>query len=281
MKKIIIYLLLLPSYIFSNINAIVSIGPQETFLKAIAGDKVNITLMVKQGNSPHNYAPKPSQMIAVANANIYFSIGVEFEHIWLSKFKNLNPKMQISSLSKNIKLKAMKSTTHLHLHEKSSSLDPHIWTSPTHVKTIAYNIYETLSNYDKKNEAYYKTNLEIFLSKVKQTDTQIKSILAVEIKTRKFMVLHPSWGYFAQNYNLEQIAVEIEGKSPKPRELIALIKKAREEKVNAIFTQAEFSESAANIIAKELDIPVVKVTPLALNWSENLIYIAKTIAGKK
>ena len=111
------------------------------------------------------------------------------------------------------------------------------------------------------------------------TDRQIIHFLSSLEDTRRFMVFHPSWGYFAQAYNLEQIAVEVEGKEPKPKELIHLLKEAKEEKVKAIFTQPEFSDTVAKIIAKELQIPVVKVSPLAPNWSENLINIAKAIAG--
>ena len=95
------------------------------------------------------------------------------------------------------------------------------------------------------------------------------------------MVFHPSWGYFAKAYRLTQIAVEVEGKSPKPRELVHLIKEAKKEKVTAIITQPEFSDSSAKIIANELHIPVVKISPMAPNWSENLIQMAKTIAGQK
>ncbi len=60
-----------------------------------------------------------------------------------------------------------------------------------------------------------------------------------------------------------------------------LIKEAKEEKVTAIFTQPEFSDASAKILAHELHIPVIKVSPLAPNWSENLISIAKAIAGQK
>jgi len=123
-------------------------------------------------------------------------------------------------------------------------------------------------------------NLEIFLNSVKQTDSQIKEILSTLKVSRTFMVFHPSWGYFAKEYNLTQIAVEVEGKSPKPRELVKLINGAEEQKVKAIFTQPEFSDSSAKIIANELHIPVIKVSPMAPNWSENLINIAKTIAGQ-
>lgn len=93
------------------------------------------------------------------------------------------------------------------------------------------------------------------------------------------MVFHPSWGYFAHKYGLEQLPVEIEGKSPKPKALIQLIQKARKEKVSAIFTQPEFSDEVAKVMAKELHIEVIKVSPLAKNWSKNLIKIANAIAG--
>ena len=102
MNKLITLLLLSTTYIFSNINAVVSILPQQTFLLAIGGDRVNITLMVQPGNSPHTYEPKPSQMISVAKADIYMAMGVEFEHVWLPKFTSLNSKMQVVDLTTGI-----------------------------------------------------------------------------------------------------------------------------------------------------------------------------------
>jgi len=116
---------------------------------------------------------------------------------------------------------------------------------------------------------------------LEKTDTQIKEILSTLKDNRNFMVFHPSWGYFAKAYHLTQIAVEVEGKSPKPRELVHLIREAKKQKVSAIITQPEFSDSSAKIIANELHIPVVKISPMAPNWSENLIQMAKTIAGQK
>ena len=286
MHKTILIFLLLTSYIYSNMNVIVSILPQQTFVKAIGGKKVNISLMVQPGSSPHSYEPKPSQMKAVANAELYFTIGVEFENIWLSKFSNLNTNMKVVDLTKGVKKLHLShkctahSHTHNHTHEDESS-DPHIWTSPENVKIIAQNIYNALAIGDKANAKYYKTNLDTFLASIDKADTQIKDILSSLEGSRTFMVFHPSWGYFANEYNLEQIAVEIEGKNPKPRELVGLIKEAKKKKVSAIFTQPEFSDTSAKIIAKELKIPVIKASPMAANWSDNLIGISKAIAGNQ
>ena len=289
MKKITLIFLLLTSYIFSNINAVVSILPEQTFVKAIGGDKVNVSLMVQPGNSPHTYEPKPSQMIDIAKADLYFAIDVEFEDVWLPKFQSLNPKMHVIDLADNVtkmqmqdKHEAEPENEHHNEHDehKHEGEDPHIWTAPSNVKIIAENIYNALKKIDPVNADYYKRNLDIFLASIDETDRQIIHILSFIEDERRFMVFHPSWGYFAKAYNLEQIAVEVEGKEPKPKELIHLLTEAKEEKVKAIFTQPEFSDTVAKIIAKELHIPVVKVSPLAANWSENLINIAKAIAGK-
>ena len=289
MKKITLIFLLLTTYIFSNINAVVSILPEQTFVKAIGGDKVNVSLMVQPGNSPHTYEPKPSQMIEIAKADLYFAIDVEFEDVWLPKFQSLNPKMQVIDLADNVTKMQMQDKHECeaddehhseHEEDKHEGEDPHIWTAPSNVKIIAENIYNALKKIDPVNADYYKRNLDIFLASIDETDRQIIHFLSSLEDERRFMVFHPSWGYFAKAYNLEQIAVEVEGKEPKPKELIHLLKEAKEEKVKAIFTQPEFSDTVAKIIAKELQIPVVKVSPLAPNWSENLINIAKAIAGK-
>jgi len=286
MKKIVFIFLLSTSYIFSNINVIVSILPVQTFAKSIGGDKVNVSLMVEPGNSPHTYEPKPSQMKDIARSDLYFAIGVEFEDIWLPKFKDLNPKMNLIDLAENVQKIPMQARKcdhgdhHGHTEHAHKGDDPHIWTAPSNVKIIAQNIYHALQEADPVNRDYYKKNLDLFLATIDETNRQIMHLLTDLPDQKKFMVFHPSWGYFAKAYNLEQIAVEVEGKEPKPKELITLLREAKKEKVNAIFTQPEFSDTTAKIIAKELHIPVVKVSPLAPNWSENLINIAKVIAGK-
>jgi len=292
MHKLFLIFILSGTYIFANINVIVSILPQQTFLKAIGGDKVHITLMVQPGNSPHTYEPKPSQMKSVSNADLYLAIDVEFEDVWLPKFQNLNTKMQVIDIAEGVPKISMHTScthgvnshekklhdTHAHQHEGN---DPHIWTAPHNVKIIAQNIYEALIKVDAKNKAYYLDNLKIFLQDIERTHIEIEKILFSLKGSRTFMVFHPSWGYFAKAYDLKQVAVEVEGKSPTPKVLIRIMKEAREEKIHAIFTQPEFSDASAKIIAKELHIPVLKVSPLAPNWSENLLNIAKAIAGQK
>lgn len=277
MKKLLYSIILFGSLSFGETNVIVSIAPLKLFVDKIGGDRVDSRVMVQAGASPHSYEPKVSQMRYISKADIYFDIGVEFEKVWLDKFKNQNRNLIISDTSKGIKKIAMIELSH---HEVDSK-DPHIWTSPINVKQIAKNIYITLSNFDKNSSSFYKKNLDNYLKELDKLDKDIRVILKDTSKGSSFMVFHPAWGYFAKEYNLTELPVEIEGKEPKMRELIKLIKEAKKNRIHAIFTQPEFSDKSAQIIAKNLDVKVIKTSPLAENWSENLKKLAKAIANKE
>lgn len=283
-KAVLSVFLLFSSLVLAKPIVVVSIAPEQTFVQKIAKDKADITVMVKAGDSPHSYEPKASQMVALSKADVYFSIGVDFEKAWLTRFKSQNPKLIFVNISDSIPKIAMAEHHHEGEHEKEhhdEGLDPHIWTSPANVKTMAETIYKTLSKIDPQNKAFYKKNLVSFMQEIENTDKQIKEILKdIQPKT-KFMVFHPSWGYFAASYNLVQVPVEVEGKSPKPKEMIEIIDEAKEEKVKMIFTQPEFSDKSAKIIAKETGLSVKKISPLNSDWSQNLINMAKAIADNK
>jgi len=280
------------STLYANVNVAVSVLPQTTFVKAIGGDKVDVSLMVKPGNSPHTYEPKPSQMRDISKADIYFSIGVEFENHWLPKFANQNKEMEIADVSQGVEKMVMVKHNHKeeqhheeedkesHDHHKHTSFDPHIWTSPDNVKIIAKNILKYLIKIDKTNEEHYEENYETFVDSLDDTDKQIKDILKDIPRDAKFIVFHPAWGYFSKQYCLTQIPIEMEGKSPKPKEIVQLIKKARELNIQAILTAPEFSDKVAKQMAKELNIKVVKISALNPKWSENLINFAKIISNK-
>ena len=286
MKKVSLVLLTLFSAgsLFAQVNVIVSLVPQQTFVKKIGGEKVNVTTMVKPGSDPHSYEPKPSQMIAVSKADIYFPIKIEFENAWLDRFKEQNKKMQFIEMTKGVSFMDMPKHESLDgeedkEHHHHESFDPHTWVSPSNVKIMAKNIFTALSQKDPKNTAYYRLNYKKFIDEINATDIQIKKILSHTPKGSKFMVFHPSWAYFAKEYDLVQFAIEFEGKEPKPRMLAKIIDKAKEENIKAIFAQKEFSDKSAKAIARELGIKVIKETPLAENWSENLLKMANAIAN--
>jgi zinc transport system substrate-binding protein len=271
------------SFSFGNTSVVVSIVPAKTIVDAIGGEKIKSSLMVPSGSSPHTYEPKPSQMKDISVASIYFSVGAEFETAWLPKFKNQNKNMKIVDLGAGITKIEMEK--HSHGEHKADShnhgkMDTHIWTNITNLKIMAKNVLDGLLLADKANGVFYKANYEKFLVKLNNTDKQIRAIFKDTKKGTKFMVFHPAWGYFAKEYGLNQFSIEVEGKNPTPKQIAYLIDEAKEEKVKAVFTAPEFSEKVASQIAKEVGIPVVKISALSPKICENFISLARAIANK-
>jgi len=274
MNRIAALIVLMTLALYPKLHCVVSIPPLKTFVDMIGDTEVSSTVMVPPGHSPHSYEPKPSQMRSLEKADCYFAVGVEFEKAWLPRFTSQNPRMKIVDLSKGIKKYPVTGSSQ----SDSEHLDPHIWTSPENVEKMLGGIYRTLVALDPKNRDLFENNYRKLLKKIEATDHRIKKLLAPLPPQSAFMVFHPSWGYFAREYGLRQLPVEIEGKAPKPRQLIRLIDKARQEKVRAIFVQPEFSDKSARLLASELGIPVVKISPLAPDWCANLLRLAEAIA---
>ena len=283
MKKLFLLLLLLTNLIYAKLEVAVSLAPQKVFVEKIGAEHVNVMVVVEPGSSPHDYEPKPSQMKEISKKTLYFAMGVEFESVWLYKFQSLNKNLIFVDSTKGMEKYHVKgnhvcSHGHNHSHEK---IDPHVWVDPVNVKVIAKNVYETLVALDEKNKDTYLKNYETYLEELDTLHKEIQEILKDTPKESTFMVFHPSWGYFAKRYNLTQLPVEVEGKEPKMKALVGIIKKAKEENVHAIFTQPEFSDKASQNIAKSLNIEVIQASPLAENWAENLKMLATAIAKKK
>jgi zinc transport system substrate-binding protein len=92
------------------------------------------------------------------------------------------------------------------------------------------------------------------------------------------MVFHPSWGYFAKRYHLEQISIEIQGKEPKPAQLIELVEEAKKHDIKIVFVAPQFSQKGAKTISKSINGNVATINPLSEKWDENLLKVATEIA---
>lgn len=252
----------------------VSIVPQKFFVQQIAKDDFNVEIMVQPGAEPETYEPKPSQMRKLASSSAYFAIGVPFEHAWLNKIVGVNPEMTIVHTEKGITKLPM--TNDL---EKSSDnplgLDPHIWLSPLLVKKQAATIAASLAKILPEKKVQFQQNFDVFAKKIDALNDELKSTLKGN-KGMKFMVYHPAWGYFAHDYDLEQIAIEIEGKEPKPAQLADLILLAEKDDIHAIFVQPQFSTKDASVVAREIKGVVTPADPLAEDWLSNMRVVADT-----
>lgn len=281
-----------------KIPVFVSILPQKYFVQQIGKDLVTVQAMVQPGASPHTYEPRPRQMADISRTRIYFAIGVSFENVWLPKIAAANPEMTVVHTDQGIEKIAMGAHHHseaadahhdeeTHAEEmhadasgrhEDEGRDPHIWLSPALVKIQAQTVLTALQRVDPSHAAIYKANYRDFITAVDALDAQLKKNFSGR-KGLEFMVFHPSWGYFARDYGLKEIPVEIEGKDPKPAQLQKVIEHARRNKIKVIFVQPQFSVKSARLVAGEIDGRVIFADPLAEDWAANLLDVAGKITG--
>ncbi len=268
----------------SPLRVTVSIVPQAYFVQHIAGDLAQIAVMVPPGASPATYEPKPNQMKALAASALYIAVGVPFETVWLDAIRAVSPDIIVIASHEGVTKVPMARHLNDHgpqngkpCHGASAILDPHIWLDPALVTIQARAICKGLVAVDPVHKAVYEANLAAFERKLAGLDASIRKMIGTPSTNNRFVVFHPAWGYFARAYGLEQIPVEMEGKSPSPRELSKLINMARAYGVNTVFVQPQFSQKSAGVIAQALGGKVVKLDPLARDWAANLETAAQRI----
>ncbi|MEA3282263.1 MAG: zinc ABC transporter substrate-binding protein [Euryarchaeota archaeon] len=246
-----------------QVRIIVSILPQKEFVERIGGEKVAVTVMIPPGASPATYEPSPGQLQGVSHAKLYVQIGhIPFEKVWMKRIESANMGMQVVDSSEGIEI---------------IGNDPHTWLSPALARTQVEHISDALIKIDPGNSEYYTGNKEDYLKDLSDLDEDIRNNLS-EIKNRKFMVYHPAWGYFARDYQLEQVPIEIEGKEPSASDLVRLADTARANNITAVFASPQFNSESAEVIADEIGGMVVFIDPLAKDYTANMRAVSAAFA---
>ncbi|MCL2764330.1 MAG: zinc ABC transporter substrate-binding protein [Treponema sp.] len=256
----------------------VSIPPQEWFVSQIAGDKASVLILVPPGQNPHNYEPTPRQIQSLANASAWILSGTEFEIALRPKIEALFPDLLIIDGTEGVNFRMLLDHEHHDCDHDHSSLeiDRHTWLGRMPSIILANRIMQTLYHLDRSNENYYLERMVNTVQDIQDVFNELEIILA-PLKGRSVFVYHPSFGYFLDEFGIEQEAVETGGKEPTPRELNNLISKITSEQPAAIFVQTQFPVNAARTIAGAVGADVIELDPLAQNWLENIRYIGEAL----
>jgi zinc transport system substrate-binding protein len=264
------------------LRVFVSVPPLKTFVEKIGGDHVDVGVMVRPDYNPATYDPTPRQIGALAKTDLYISTGVPFEKGWMERIRSANPDMQMIDARAGIDLRMIENHEEGNQDKKShhgkSGYDSHVWTSPPLAKQMARNIRDSLTELDPLNSQDYTRKAEAFSAELDRLDRDIRSMLQ-DLPNRRFMVFHPSWGYFADSYGLTQVPIESEGKAPGARTLTALIERAKHEHVKIIFVQPQFDKKSASRVAHAIGGHVVAIDPLSPDYADNLRKVAQRIAA--
>ena len=271
----------------NNNLIVVTIEPLRYFVDRIAGNGYMVETLVPEGSDPESYDPTPAQMMQLSEARLYFKVGyLGSEAMWEETIAEVMAGGRLIDASEGFDYELSGGCTghhdhdghgHEEHHHHHAVGDPHTWCSAEGARVIAGNIKKTLVATYPANSELFEQNYNALLSEIDSVEQEIKNLLS-PVEHRGFMIYHPSLTYFAREFGLKQLPIEMEGKEPSPYQLRKLIDTVRSEGVQLIFIQREFDKKQARSIAKETGCRIVEIAPLAYDWPEQMKHIARSLA---
>ncbi len=282
---IIIFLLLFVSFVScdknddSDIRVGVSIAPLREIVDKVSGGTIDSYVLIPPGNSPANYQPTAKEMAKLENLKKVFLIGVSAEKMFESNIKD-ECKFYLNHFVDK-KYKVIEG----HVHEEEEIIeeneehgrDPHIWMSVKRYKYMVELIRDELIKLDENNSEIYNKNAEDFIKELDELDELANEKL--NDKNISFLIYHPALSYFADDYGLDMIVIEKDGKEPSIKEMENILNQARDKDIKVIFYQGEFDSSKARVIAEELGIDMVEINILGEDYIKSYIDIINCVEG--
>lgn len=268
-----------------RLRVAVSVPPQAYFVERIGGNRVAVEVMIPPGFSHVDYPLTPRQLAALAATDIYIKVGhpsFDYERHYIDPYLERTPRLRVVDMSRGMRFlrgeggEEGAAGKHQDDHHHYGDGDPHVWVAPETVAVAAGNIAAALEAADPAGAPLFRANLRSFQAEIARLDREIRADLAAS-PSRKFIVYHPGWGYFARQYGLEQIAIEAEGKEPSAARMIGLIDRARRERVHLVFIDGAFPRKSAQVIAEEIGGRVVTADPQQKDWPDNLRRVAAAL----
>ena len=254
------------------LQVLVTMVPYQFVVEEIGGKEVTVSVLVPPGVSGHSYEPNAKEMIKAGQAAIWFRMGEQFEDKILPVLKNHNPKLIIVDLREGMPLIYDNGgCPHCKGHH---SEDLHYWLSPSIVRKQAEMITTAL----KPLLPEAKLNNRDFLYKLDDTLRQVSQITS-QAKQRTILAAHPAYAYFCHDFGFRQLSIEVEGKEPSPRQIVALVEQAKALGIKKVFIQPQYSSKGATLIAKQIGAEVVNIDPYAKDIFACWLQIAKEFSN--
>lgn len=267
---------------------LVSIPPQKYIVRQLLGEDTEVRTILTSSANPEMFEPGMNTVLSLMNSDVYFTVGtLDFEKKLVGDAQRKG-KVNVIDTSEGVRLLygSHDDCGHHHHgdgaehHHHSSVPDPHIWSTPANMKTMAGNMASGLIQLYPDKKETIEANLSSFNARMDGYDARLRETLAGS-GAKTFMVWHPSLSYLADVYGLEQITVGAGNKEASAGQLAERIKKAHSEKASILFLQKEFDPEQAKVIADGSEVKVVVINPMNEDWNAEMELIINAFSDVK
>jgi zinc/manganese transport system substrate-binding protein len=247
------------------IEVVTSFSVLTDLVQQVGGAHVKVHGLVGAGQDAHGFEPKPQDLKPLKSADLLVVNGLGFD-VWaerLGKSSDFKGQMMIASKG----LKALKMAEEhedhddhaVHDHHDHGELDPHAWQDPQSVQMYVKNITEALIKADPTHKADYDKQSKAYLERVQQLDQWARlHVNKVPKKHRKVLTSHDAFGYMANRYGIEFLALQgVSTESePSAKNIAAIMDTVKKEQVKAIFLEHGVQDKLIKQLAKDLKLTV-------------------------
>lgn len=250
-----------------------TVYPLSYFAQRIGGDFVEVSSIYPAGANEHTFEPTQKDMMKLADADVFFYIGLGLEGFVENAKKTLANEdvTMVATADQVADEKLAVSTGHSHDDEEEAhhdhededghghddhdhgNVDPHVWLSPTISQDLALSIKNTLVEKMPEQEATFTANYEALVKELQGLDNEFKA-MADKAQEKTFFVSHAAFGYIAGQYGLKQVPIAgLNSQSePSQKELTAIVDKANDLHIHYILFEQNVSSKLAEVIQKEV-----------------------------
>lgn len=236
----------------ASIKVVTTLPDLADLTKQVGGDRVTVDYIVRGDQNPHFVELKPSYMMKLKSADIFFTIGMELE-LWAPQLVDgsRNSSLVVVDLSRRISKLEIPAKVDAGQGDVHRFGNPHYWLDPRNIRVMVEDIVDALAKRSPGDESFFRMNADAYLQKL---DGKIAGweALMKPYAGRKVVTFHKSWSYFAAWLGLG-IAGEVEPKpgiAPSPSHTLDLIGLVRSSGIKLILVEPFYDLSAPEQIAR-------------------------------
>jgi zinc/manganese transport system substrate-binding protein len=220
--------------------------------RAVGGDAIDVHQILQPNTDPHEYEPRPADVEAVAGAKLVFLNGDRLDAWMGTVLSNAGGSPEVVDLGTGVPVRLAGERDG----PEASRYDPHWWHDPRNAEAAVRGIRDALVAADPRAAGTFRANAATYLARLRALDAGIRACLAgVPAAQRKLVSDHDAFGYFAHRYGIDVVGAVIPSQTTQAqasaKDIAALIRLVRRERVRAIFPESSLSTKLAHQIARE------------------------------
>jgi zinc/manganese transport system substrate-binding protein/manganese/iron transport system substrate-binding protein len=227
------------------------------FARAVGGDRIDLTQILKPNVDPHDYEASPADVAAIARADVVVKNGVGLEGFLDDAISSAGFDGTVIDTSQGVTVRQGNGT------DEEKEGDPHIWHDPRNAKVMAHDIATGFAAEDPADRALYDSNYTAYAAKLDALDTRIRGqIHTLPPGRRKLVTNHDAFGYYVARYGLQFVGSVIPSFDTSAelsaKDLSDLVDKIRATGVKAIFSESSLPPKTADTVGREAGVRVVE-----------------------